>query len=245
MPPEAEQPFDPTEQKKQKGILDNMVEAAETLRGTLGGAFGKVVGVALDITSRIRDLRAKAEAAKAEVPPTAQIVPTPTAQIAPAGASGAGAAPTAIPVGAPAAVPVGGGMSMAAVAGAVATIAAVAVAMKVAVNAVMRATDRYSEYSPQIAREQAMAEIRMTLGDLRRARDSGKDLAEAVRAQSIMQNKWEDAKMALMKKLIPVVTGLLEVLGTLLGIASRRNVEDEEKNPTSILLDNLMEVPTL
>lgn len=107
---------------------------------------------------------------------------------------------------------------------------------KVVADAATRAADRYGQYNPLIAQQQALAEIRITLGDIRRSREGSKELADYVKAQSILQNQWEDVKLAVMKKIVPVVTGILEVLSALLGIASRTDVQEKD-DPTSIILD--------
>lgn len=102
---------------------------------------------------------------------------------------------------------------------------------------------KYGDYSPQIAQAQAMAEIKMEMGNLRRAQESGSELAEYVKAQSELQNQWEDVKVEIMKKVVPVLTGILGVLSSLLGIASK--VKDEEKeDPTSVILGNFFRDPS-
>jgi len=75
-----------------------------------------------------------------------------------------------------------------------------------------KAAQRYGEYSPQIAQAQAVAEVRHTLGDLRRAQEVGHELARYVQTQGELQQKFEDIKVKLLVKLLPIVTRILEVL---------------------------------
>lgn len=75
-----------------------------------------------------------------------------------------------------------------------------------------KSVERYGEYSPVIAQAQAVAEIRQTMGDLRRAQEVGKTMAQYVMAQSDLQQKFEDIKVKLMVKIIPIITRILEVL---------------------------------
>ncbi len=213
------EPPEPPEMKKIKPIFEGMLEAAQSLRGTLGGTFGTLVGVGLDITSRIYS--AKKNAPKA-----------PTAQVAPSGAKQA-------------VVPVlgaenlaSGGMGVAAsiaVVGAV--VAAVVIGFKSLISEADKMAERYGEYNPEIAQAQAMAEVRKITNDMRRAQEAGGELAAYIEAQSEMQNRWEDVKVALMSKILPTITGILEILSILLSIASNRDTE-ELMDPTSVILGN-------
>lgn len=77
--------------------------------------------------------------------------------------------------------------------------------------------DKLSPFSAQLSVAQAQAEMRSTLGDLRRGQQMGPDLAKFVEQQSKLDQSWEDVKMAFMKKVVPVLTKILEFLTTLLG----------------------------
>lgn len=75
-----------------------------------------------------------------------------------------------------------------------------------------RTADRYGEFNPQIAQAQAIAEVRQVMGDLRRAQQIGPEMAKFVMAQSDLQQKFEDIKIRLLNKIIPIVTRILEIL---------------------------------
>ena len=297
----------PPDPPKMQFTFDALLEAAESMRGVVGGTFGKLFGIALDLTARLRAIRKKAErdADKAEVkvepaaqvkvepatePVAAQVEPAPKAEVATGedfvgplpqaepvpkapvaevatddqmgphpqaepvpkapvaklvGADTAGAAKTT--AGAEAGAASGGSAASAAMAAtAVVAVVAAAIAAVVAVaNEANKMVEQYGEYSPEIAQAQAMAEVRKVTGDMRRAQEGGGELAEFVKAQSEMQDKWEDVKMAIMKKLVPVVTGIFEILSALLGIAARSDKDEEDEDPTSIILRSGVKVGEL
>lgn len=131
--------------------------------------------------------------------------------------------------------------------------------------AVNQTVDKYSEYSPEIAQAQAMAEVQQTLGDMRRARQSGPELAKFVVAQADMQQKFEEAKLKILQAIMPTLINILEVLNNVMGSgdgiatviqvltahiaiiaeASRRmvNIQEDEKvkdveDPADILLNS-------
>lgn len=76
----------------------------------------------------------------------------------------------------------------------------------------------YSEYNPQVAMASAMAEVRATFGDIRRSQESGPQLAGYIKAQSEMQQRWEDLKVGLLMKLMPLAEGIMEIVSALLPI---------------------------
>lgn len=78
--------------------------------------------------------------------------------------------------------------------------------------------ERYGEYSPEIAQAQAMAEIRQVMGDMRRAQEVSPQMAAYVEAQSDLQQKFEDVKVALLGNILPVITSMLEKLGWVMDI---------------------------
>lgn len=219
---------------KPKSGLDTLVEVAESLRGTIGGTFGKVAGVALDITARLRDIRAKSQSAT---------VPTGVATNAPktaSAATGATPAATGATEAAPAAEATTGG-AMAAFAGAgpyVAIAAAGVVAIKVLTDALNKTADKYAEYNPAIAQAQAMAEIKGIMGDMRRAQQSGPELVEFIKAQANMQQKWEDIKIKILMAIAPSISAILDAVSQLLGIA-QSNQEFEFQDPTEYILGNI------
>jgi hypothetical protein len=75
-----------------------------------------------------------------------------------------------------------------------------------------KTVEKYGEYSPQIAQAQAIAEVRQTLGDMRRAQEAGDVLAKYVITKSDMQQKIEEIKMKALMQIVPVVTKILEVI---------------------------------
>lgn len=103
--------------------------------------------------------------------------------------------------------------------------------------------NKYGEYSPVIAQEQAMAEMRMTMNDMRRAQSSGQELADLVKAQSEMQNQWEEIKLSLMKKLIPVITKIVNILGALFGIAAKKDDDEGIEDPVELLFKSGIKLP--
>lgn len=229
-PPTADPPFDPialakkrveAEKKraavdveyaklKPKSATDSLLDLAQSIRGTLGGTLGTVVGAGLDIVSNVRKNKTTEAAAGGEDVGDA--------------ATEAGSSLAAL-------VPVVG-----------TTIAVVGGLTKVFTTLLGVANEmatRYGEYNPEIAQAQATAEIRQIMGDMRRSQENSREIAELIEAQSEMQQKWEDIKVAAMSKIIPVLTGVLEVLGSLLGIASRPEMKEIE-DPTEAILGRKM-----
>jgi hypothetical protein len=131
-------------------------------------------------------------------------------------AAGAGAAGTSAAAGAGVAAAAGPvGIALAALA--VAAIAAV-VALKAIVSAADDMADRYGQYSPEIAQAQAIAEIRQTMGDLRRAQEIAPEMAKYIIARVDLQQKWEDIKVRLMKAVLPIATAILRAIEFLMPI---------------------------
>ena len=79
-------------------------------------------------------------------------------------------------------------------------------------QAVDKTAQRYGEYSPEVAQAQAFAEIKQTMGDLRRSREVGPELARYLVAQSDLQQKFEDIKIRLLTQMLPIITNVLKVL---------------------------------
>jgi hypothetical protein len=287
-PPKPTLPFDPVELAKRrikaeeeraavdreyaklnpKSMIDSVLELVESLRGTIGGTLGSVAGAVLDITAKIREMRAKKSSMEAGsstapmatpvpsaipvTPQTAGNIPT-AADFEKGGAYNPPPTATVVPQeSVPAAVQVeelGGAAeitseSLAAavpVIGAVVAGAVVLVgAFKSVAGAANEMADKYSEYNPAIAQQQAMADIRAVMGDMRRAQQSSRELTEFIRAQSELQQRYEDIKVALLTRLIPIVTGVMEILGSLLGIASSSDVFKEVEDPTTAITGRRM-----
>ena len=129
-----------------------------------------------------------------------------------AAATGAATAAPAVVAGASAAGPIG-----TAAATAIVVIGAAAAAVLHAVTRLLdKEADKYTEYSPEVAHAQAIAEIRQVMGDLRRSKEITPELSRYIMAQSDMQQKFEDIKVKLLVKILPVVTKVLEHIEVLM-----------------------------
>lgn len=91
-------------------------------------------------------------------------------------------------------------------------------------QAIDKTAERYGEYSPQIAQAQAIAEIRQTMGDFRRAQEVGGEMAKYLMAQSDLQQKFEDVKVKLLVKILPLVTSAVQILEAIM--PSGQGIED-------------------
>lgn len=89
---------------------------------------------------------------------------------------------------------------------------------------VSRTADRYGEYNAQIAQAQAIAEVRQTLGDFRRAQEGGPQLARFVQNQADLQQRFEDIKIKLLTRILEVVNPILA--GTELFVSGAQNIAD-------------------
>ena len=83
-------------------------------------------------------------------------------------------------------------------------------------QAIDKTAERYSEYSPEISQAQAIAEVRQTLGDLRRAQEIGLEMSRYIQAQADVQQRFEDIKIRLLTKVLPVVTRILEAIDSVM-----------------------------
>ena len=305
-----------------KAGIDQFLEAAESLRGTIGGTFGRIAGIALDIAAKVREGRDKVAAATPPPvvpvarpvlppPPPEEYGPFPQARPAPYGptthppvtapatpgmppgspttaqaASGA-ARPVTSPTPAPAPAAAGGGGLMTTAAAAIPPVA-IALAVKEAVGAVIqgvgnvakflssadddpskqmaglseavgkisfvageigkvlsglmenftRMADRFGEYNPEIAQAQAMAEINRTMNDMRRAQQSGGELARFIREQSEFQQRFEEMKMKVWSKILPVLTSILSGVNAILDFLHLSDADMTDiVDPTSIILN--------
>lgn len=70
---------------------------------------------------------------------------------------------------------------------------------------------RYAEFSPVIAQAEAYSQIRQTLGDLRRAQEIAPAMVKYIQARTDVQQKFEDIKVKLLQKLVPMVAHILDV----------------------------------
>ena len=107
-----------------------------------------------------------------------------------------------------------------------------------------RTAERFAEYNPQIQQSLALAEIRRVMGDMRRAQESGSELARFVEEQSRVQQQFEEIKMRIWMKLLPIVTAILEVLGEFLGVVTdMRDQNAQVADPTTMLEAGLIRMP--
>lgn len=79
-------------------------------------------------------------------------------------------------------------------------------------DALSATATRYGEYNPNIGVAQAVAEINHTMGDMRRAQTVGPELARYVQAQGDLQQKFEDIKIKVLMKILPLVTNIVAIL---------------------------------
>lgn len=75
-----------------------------------------------------------------------------------------------------------------------------------------KTAERYGQYSPEIAQAQAIAEVRQTMGDLRRSRDAAPGLARYIQTRTDMQQKFEDIKIALLTRMLAALNPMLVLL---------------------------------
>ncbi len=91
-------------------------------------------------------------------------------------------------------------------------------------SAINATAERYGEFSPVIAQAQAIAEVNHTLGDVRRAQESGPELARYVQMQGQLQQQFEDIKIKVLLKILPIVTKIGDLVEKIMpsgdGIAS-------------------------
>jgi len=98
-------------------------------------------------------------------------------------------------------------------------------------SAANSAADKYAPYSGAISLAQAQADIRETLGDMRRAREYGADLAKFVEAQSKLGQSWEDVKAKFLSVIVPVLTKIFELLqGLIDGLANPAQAIQDTKD---------------
>ncbi len=88
-------------------------------------------------------------------------------------------------------------------------------------QAITQTAERYGQYSPQIAQSLAIADIRQTLGDFRRSKEVSGELSKYLIAQSDLQQKFEDIKIKVLVKMLPIVTRMLEVIEGIMPGAER------------------------
>ena len=206
--------------------LDSILDIVDKFRGVIGGVLGTFVGAVVDVSSVYRKWQQTQthiwqqpipNAATTNLPgrPTPATVPAggipSTTGAAQGAASGTTAAAGSVAgaAGAAAGAASAAGPIIAAVA--IAIIALVRIAEKI-VAAIDRAENRYAQYSPQIAQAQALAEVQTTLNDMRRAQEIAPEMVKYIQSRADLENKWEDIKVKILTKLMPIITAIMDVL---------------------------------
>lgn len=110
-----------------------------------------------------------------------------------------------------------------------------------------RTAERYAEYNPIIAQQLAMSELRQVMGDMNRAMRSGPELARFVREQSEMQQKFEELKVQIWMKILPILNSILSAVNGILGNQQQQmnDNEDLSLDPTMLLIQGGVQIPEL
>jgi hypothetical protein len=85
-------------------------------------------------------------------------------------------------------------------------------------NAVNATATRYGEYSPVIAQAQAQQEIKQVMGDMRRSQEAGPELARYLQMQGDLQQKFEDIKIKVLLKMLPVITAMGNAMEVIMNV---------------------------
>ena len=116
-------------------------------------------------------------------------------------------------------------------------------------DAVMATSVRYGEFSPEISSAQAIAEIKQTMGDFRRSQEIGPELSRYIEMQSNLQQKFEDIKIQILMKILPIVTVIGEVAEQILpsgeNVAASLNLialSIQAMNPLATVLANMAQI---
>jgi hypothetical protein len=207
---EVQAEYDKLNPPTAKSGLDSILEVADVFRGTIGG-LSPVIGSLLDMTRALQKNAAN----------TAAVAKSAAAGGVADGVVGAGGAAA----GGVADGVVGAGGAAAVAASAILPVAIVVAAAIIVVKQVMQSLDiaaeRYGEYNPQIAQQQALGEVRQTLGDLRRSNEIGPELARYVKSQSELNQKVEDLKVIVLNDLLPYIIQITEATKGSLGFAAK------------------------
>jgi hypothetical protein len=75
--------------------------------------------------------------------------------------------------------------------------------------------ERFSAVNAQIATAQARGQVRMLMGDIRRAERVAPELAQYIEARTDLQQKYEDMKVEFMKHVLPLLTAGLSTLNAM------------------------------
>ena len=197
--------------KETKSAFDQTLDFAQQIRGTMGWVLGTFVGTGLDILAAYRKaqpaeksgIRQEAESRNAALQQATQAAGPQTAPTGPttqAATAASGEAATAA----------GTGLAVLAI-GVVASVKA----FQSLTSAIDSQVQKFAQYNPEIATAQAMAEVRATFGDIRRAQESAPALTQYIQAQSNFEQSFEELKTQLLTNLAPLATAIFDILGTI------------------------------
>ncbi|MBX9682130.1 MAG: hypothetical protein K2X38_25510 [Gemmataceae bacterium] len=80
-------------------------------------------------------------------------------------------------------------------------------------SAVTSRAEKYAAYSPQLAMAQAQIDVQRMMADMRRAQEYGPQLAQYLQARADLEQKWEEAKVQFMMKMLPLAELIVKMLG--------------------------------
>lgn len=94
-----------------------------------------------------------------------------------------------------------------------------------ALASLMQAVDQtakhYEDYSVDIAMASARAEIRQTMGNLRRGQSLGAGLGSYIEAKSKLENHVEDIKTTILERMLPLITMMVKAADTTLTLGEK------------------------
>ncbi len=207
--------------EKPKGLLDSL----QDIRGSLGGLFGPLIGAILDITNAMKKGPLGAVGGIGVTLAIDQAVKSAIKGII----GGGGGILTGIAsTGDPAhktVTQLSGAISsfgekIPVIGQALVIVGEVGKVIGGLMETFMRTAERFGEYNPFIAQELALAEIRQVFNDVRRAQQAGPEMARMIREQSEMQQRFEELKMKIWMKILPILSNLLASINSILGVVT-------------------------
>lgn len=87
------------------------------------------------------------------------------------------------------------------------------------IGAMDQTASRLAQYSPELAVTEAMIEVRQIMNDMRRANQMGSELADYLEQRQNLRERLEAVMERLAKKLIPLVTQILEHVESMVNVA--------------------------
>lgn len=109
------------------------------------------------------------------------------------------------------------------------TAGAVTQALSELMAAIDGLVDRYAQYSPGLAQAEAQAEVTQVVGDLRRSQQVAPDLVRYVEMRTELQQKFEEAKIRILERLMPSILDGMQALELILPYA-----ENAAKNAITV-----------